>query len=107
MEDITKLPKWGQAHIEQLTYERDKYQAKWESVFEGEPTSIEVKDILDKPSVFLPPHSYIYFKTNKKRNIADKIRVYLDSDNRLVVNGDDVLKILPRASNSFYVEMGE
>jgi len=104
---ITKSPKWIQTLIEKLKRERDAYRAKWESIFAEEPTGIEVRDVYNKPAMFLSPYAYIYFRMNRKQGVEGRIRIYFDSDRRLVVHGDGAFNILPRASNSFYIEMAE
>jgi len=107
MEDITKLPKWAQALIKELKKERDEYQTRWESVFAREPTSIQVRDVHNKPTMFLSPYAYIYFKIKKKQGIEGNIRIYFDSDQRLVLQGEGVFNILPKASDCFHIEMGD
>ncbi len=108
MPDVKKLPKWAQLKIETLEADVAYYKDQAHGVKHG-ISNIRIQNHFDDDT-YLPEHSCIIFTldttVNKDRT---ELRIYLNKENKLVINGTGGIRhrltISPRASNEIYIDL--
>lgn len=108
MPDITKLPKWAQAHIEKVERERDNAERELATLKEGSLENIERQkfyvDSFAGDPFWLPQYGRLAFKQDPESEASIPDFTIRESDNDLggievSCSANGRLAILPKASN--------
>lgn len=100
--DMSKLPKWVQAEIKRLKADIEYYKQKAYQASGKEETNVFILEGTDV--IPLPKDSRIMFKVNSDDRIYEQIEVHIVGEETIEVRSAKCLKIIPRVSNSIYVE---
>ena len=99
MQDITKLPRWVQDTIRNLTQERDALLSS-RAPHDGSMISWGYEVDNSVPHGNIPTGSVVTFHINK--DLHTSIRCRMDEESRLHVSASHALGIEPRACNLIY-----
>jgi hypothetical protein len=108
MPDIKKLPKWAQDKIAILEENLTHYKKELYKVESGETNTLIER--YEENNIYLPKDSRITFIMDCELGRKEaELRVYINEDNKLVINGcggiKHILKIIPRASNEIHIDL--
>lgn len=106
---LDKLPKDIQDYIKSLKRLIESQKDLIQSLKQHNPESNIFFKNLSGPcdnKVYLPKHTMVYFKLKSDSSLRSSINVYI-KNNVLQIMGDRSLKILPKASNSIEIELGD
>lgn len=102
-EQINKLPKWAQIEVKSLQFQNLYLIEKLKEINSESDTNTFIRDGLDKRP--LQRNAQVEFRTGDRD--ANSVTVYRRSDGLIDVNTDSrlghTMVIIPRASNSFYI----
>lgn len=109
-EKIKKLPKWAKEYIENLEEKIKNLEEKKDTLENKCTILVKKASIKNKGAVSLqlstdfdyiplPDRSIIKFK-----NKGVELRIHTIEDDKVVIYGKSGLKILPSASNSFFIQ---
>jgi hypothetical protein len=111
--DLSKEPKWLQNYFEDMRRDLVRKDKKIKDLSELHPGSnVVMGGRLGEPDTTLPPDSRIFFYAGEGRDmLTDMIEVRFDHQDgqRLYIAsyGSRGVRIVPSASNSFYLELRE
>jgi len=97
-EQFLKLPKFAQNEINKLRNDLTWTEKKMDEMLSVEPSNVQISEYPKNKN--LPKNSQIRF--NFKNGTYIEIRIV---EEQLRVHGNDSVKVLPRASNSLYMEV--
>jgi hypothetical protein len=102
-EDINKLPKWARQLIEKLKADVSFYNERLSELKGEGETNVYIQEGIDTP-IPLPKDSRIIFKVDNQDDIHNQIMVNIIDENIVEVRSGRSIKIIPRVSNSIYIE---
>jgi hypothetical protein len=110
--DLSKQPKWLQSYVEDMQADIVRKDARLKALADEHPGSnVVMGGKLGEPDITLPPDSRIFFYAGEGRDLlTDMVEIRHDKNNgdeRLYIAcyGSRGLRIIPHASNSFYLEL--
>ena len=99
-QDEARLPAWVRNKLSTLRMENDNLCKQLNAQPDlGSPISWRVFGTNTMPATQIPAHARVIFSIG-----GHDITLFVDSDSRLVIHGDDALNVLPRASNAITLE---
>jgi hypothetical protein len=111
--DLEKLPRWARSRIETAEHDAEYWKGIANSVTKGESdTFYIVAGSMDDKRI-LPPGISVQFKLDSNYDSIVEVKVREGDTPRaskkleIYGHGGSPLKLLPRSSNMFYVEIGK
>lgn len=110
--DLSKLPKWAQHYVEDMRRDIVRKDQRLKALADQHPGSnVVMGGKLGEPDITLPPDSRIFFYAGEGRDLlTDMVEIRHDKNHggeRLYIAcyGSRGVRIVPSASNSFYLEL--
>lgn len=107
--DVTRLPKWAQGRIAQAEQSARYWREKMTFADSGD-TEVFIRRF-GVGNIGLPPESMVSFMVTNDDETTGRFDVRLGEDQRLEVIGvgavglSDQVRVIPRSTNLFYVEL--
>lgn len=106
-EDLTKLPKWAQSLVSNLTERAEKAEAQLAHTYArpGDDTNVVLRTRFGHPDINLPNGAVVRFSLER-----GNVDVRVDASGALEVHGNSIgassLAIKPTVSNLVQIEVG-
>lgn len=110
--DLSKQPKWLQTYVEDMRRDLASKEKRIKELSEEHPGSnVVMSGRMGEPDITLPPDSRIFLYAGEGRDLlTNMIEIHHDHEKdseRIYIAsyGSRGLRIMPNATNSFYLEM--